>query len=67
MRLTIVLPAKALRRRATRPRPPERLSRSLRAASDPTRLQILRLAAERPRTTEELVPLVGLSKSGLSK
>ena len=39
----------------------------MRAAADPTRLQILRLAAERPRTTEELVPLVGLSKSGLSK
>ena len=35
--------------------------------ADPTRLQILRLVAEQPRSTEELAPLVGLSESGLSK
>ena len=46
---------------------PEPLVRALRAAGDPTRLQILRLVAEQPRSTEELAPLVGLSESGLSK
>ncbi len=47
--------------------PPERLVKALRAAADPTRLQILRLVAEQPRSTEELAPLVALSESGLSK
>ena len=41
--------------------------RALRAAADPTRLRILRLVAEQPRSTEELAPLVALSESGLSK
>jgi predicted ArsR family transcriptional regulator len=49
------------------PPPPDTLVRGLRAAADPTRLRILRLVAERPRSTEELAPLVGLSESGLSK
>jgi DNA-binding transcriptional ArsR family regulator len=65
--LALVVPAKALRRRGKRRRPPAALPKALRAVADDTRLQILRLAAERPRTTEELVPLLGLSKSGLSK
>lgn len=47
--------------------PPDALVRSLRAAADPTRLRILQLVAEQPRSTEELAPLVGLSESGLSK
>ena len=46
---------------------PDELVRALRAASDPTRLRILQLVAEGPRSTEELAPLVGLSESGLSK
>ena len=53
------------RRRAPAAR--RRSSAALRAASDPTRLRILRLVGERPRSTEELAPLVGLSESGLSK
>jgi DNA-binding transcriptional ArsR family regulator len=36
-------------------------------ARDDTRLRILKLIAERPRTTQELGPLVGLSTAGLSK
>jgi DNA-binding transcriptional ArsR family regulator len=48
-------------------RPPEPLVQALRAAADPTRLHILRLVGEQPRSTEELAPLVGLSESGLSK
>ena len=50
-----------------RSQPPERLVETLRATADGTRLQILKLIAERPRSTEELAPLVGLSESGLSK
>ena len=41
--------------------------RILRALGDDTRLRVLRLIAERPRTTQELEPLVGLSRAGLSK
>ncbi len=47
--------------------PPASLVNALRAVADPTRLQILRLIAEQPRSTEELAPLVALSESGLSK
>ncbi len=39
----------------------------LRAVADDTRLRVLRLIAERPRTTQELEPPVGLSRAGLSK
>ena len=53
-----------LRGARARPRPP---SKTLRAAADPTRLRILQLVGEQPRSTEELAPLVGLSESGLSK
>jgi DNA-binding transcriptional ArsR family regulator len=54
--------------REAQPRiPPEELLRTLRALADDTRLRVLRLIAERPRTTQELAPLVGLSPAGLSK
>ena len=39
----------------------------LRALADPTRLRALKLIAARPRTTQELAPLVGISEAGLSK
>jgi DNA-binding transcriptional ArsR family regulator len=39
----------------------------LRALGDQTRLRALRLIAERPRSTQELAPLVGISEAGLSK
>lgn len=54
--------------RDAEPRVPEaELLRMLRAVADDTRLRVLRLIAERPRTTQELEPLVGLSRAGLSK
>ena len=46
---------------------PADLVRTLRALGDGTRLRAIRLISERPRSTEELAPLVGLSESGLSK
>jgi DNA-binding transcriptional ArsR family regulator len=39
----------------------------LRALADPTRLRALKLIAARPRTTQELAPLVGITEAGLSK
>jgi DNA-binding transcriptional ArsR family regulator len=48
------------------PAPPE-LVKAFRALGDATRLRALRLIAERPRSTEELATLVGMSESGLSK
>jgi DNA-binding transcriptional ArsR family regulator len=47
--------------------PPAELLRILRALGDDTRLRVLRLIAERPRTTQELSPIVGLSRAGVSK
>jgi DNA-binding transcriptional ArsR family regulator len=47
--------------------PPAALVTTLRALADGSRLRILRLIAERPRTSQELEPLVGLSRAGLSK
>jgi DNA-binding transcriptional ArsR family regulator len=53
---------------AVRPRiPPDGLVRVLRACGDDVRLRALRLIAERPRSTQELAPLVGLSEPALSK
>ena len=39
----------------------------LRALGDQTRLRALKLIAERPLSTQELAPLVGVSQAGLSK
>jgi DNA-binding transcriptional ArsR family regulator len=49
------------------PLPSEELIGVLRALSDNTRLRALKLIAERPRSTQELAPLVGISDAGLSK
>jgi len=46
--------------------PPE-LVRGLRALGDPTRLRILQQITRRPRSTQELARLVGLSEAGTSK
>jgi DNA-binding transcriptional ArsR family regulator len=46
--------------------PPE-LVRVFRALADPARLRILQRIAERPRSTQELAPLIGLSDAGTSK
>ena len=65
--LALIFPASFVAADARRTPAPEPLVAALRAAGDPVRLQVLRLVTQRPRTTEELAPLVGLSISGLSK
>jgi DNA-binding transcriptional ArsR family regulator len=65
--LNVVYPASFVVADA-RPRIPSAdLVRVLRALADDTRLRSLRLIAERPRSTQELAPLVGISEAGLSK
>lgn len=63
----LVYPAGAVARAAEPRIPPADLLRLLRALGDDTRLRVLKLIAVRPRTTQELAPLVGLSNAGLSK
>jgi DNA-binding transcriptional ArsR family regulator len=51
-----------------RPRvPPTDLVRILRACGEDVRLRALRWIAERPRSTQELAPLVGITEPALSK
>jgi DNA-binding transcriptional ArsR family regulator len=65
--LGLVFPASSIVREA-RPRiPPAQLVGVLRALADDTRLRALRLIAERPRSTQELAPLVGITEAALSK
>jgi DNA-binding transcriptional ArsR family regulator len=65
--LSVIYPASFVVADA-RPRiPSEDLVRVLRALADDTRLRALRLIAERPRSTQELAPLVGITEAGLSK
>ena len=64
---SLVYPAPFLTREAAPRIPPAELLHILRALGDDTRLRVLKLIAERPRTTQELAPLVGLSMAGLSK
>lgn len=65
--LAVLYPPRTMRNSVGRDLAPDSLVRTLRATADPTRLRILRLVGECPRSTEELAPLVGLSESGLSK
>jgi DNA-binding transcriptional ArsR family regulator len=64
--LTLVYRAPHLAESLRHPKPPE-LARAFRALGDPTRLRILQLLARRPRSTQELAALVGLSAPGTSK
>src|SRR5262249_5669542 len=65
--LGLVFPASSIVRES-RPRiPPAQLIGVLRALADDTRLRALRLIAERPRSTQELAPLVGGTEAALSK
>jgi DNA-binding transcriptional ArsR family regulator len=65
--LGLVFPASSIVR-DSRPRiPPPELIGVLRALGDDTRLRALRLIAERPRSTQELAPLVGVTEAALSK
>jgi DNA-binding transcriptional ArsR family regulator len=46
---------------------PEHLLKLLRSAGDATRLQILQLLAQRPRSTGEIAGLIGLTEAAISK
>ena len=65
--LGLVYPAPSVVRESGPRVPPEELVRVLRALADDTRLRALRLIAERPRSTQELAPLVMVSEAALSK
>jgi DNA-binding transcriptional ArsR family regulator len=65
--LAIVYPAPFVVQESAPRIPDADLLRLLRALGDDTRLRALRLIAERPRSTQELAPLVGISEAGLSK
>jgi DNA-binding transcriptional ArsR family regulator len=65
--LALVYPAPALSRAAQPKLPPEDLLRLLRALADPVRLEMLRLIASRPRSTQELAGLVGMTDAGASR
>ena len=65
--LTLVYPA-AFVIEAARPRiPSDDLVRVLDALGSATRLHALKLVTERPRSTQELARLVGLTQAGMSK
>ncbi len=65
--LGMTYPAPFLLREA-RPRvPPTDLVRVLRACGDDLRLRMLRWIVEKPRSTQELAPLIGITESALSK
>jgi DNA-binding transcriptional ArsR family regulator len=53
--------------RGNRHATPPQLVQLLKALADPTRLRILELLGEQPRSTQELAPLVGLTEAGASK
>ena len=65
--LAVIYPPEDVRADARADPVPARLPRALRALGEPTRLQLLRVISERPRSTEELTHLVGLSAAGTSK
>lgn len=65
--LGLVFPAPFIAREHRPAMPPAELVGLLRALADEARLQALRYIAERPRSTQELAPLVGLSEAALSK
>jgi DNA-binding transcriptional ArsR family regulator len=63
----MIYPAPFLAEDARPPLPSAELVQLLRSLGDHTRLKALKLIAERPRSTQELAPLVGISEAGLSK
>jgi DNA-binding transcriptional ArsR family regulator len=65
--VAVVYPAPFATQEARAEIPDGELLRLLKALGDDTRLRALRLIAERPRSTQELAPLVGISEAGLSK
>ena len=65
--LSVVYAAPFVTAEARPPLPPGDLVGVLKALGDRTRLRALKLIGERPRSTQELAPLVGISEAGLSK
>ncbi len=65
--LGLVYPAPQLVAAARPTLPPPDLVRTLHALADDTRLRALRLIADRPRSTQELAPLLEMTDAGLSK
>src|SRR6266536_4300889 len=63
----IIYPTPLLAAWSLEPPPPAELQQLLRALSNHTRLSALRLIAEKPRTTQELAPLIGISEATLSR
>jgi DNA-binding transcriptional ArsR family regulator len=63
----VAYPTPFSRRRARLDLPPAELVRPLKALGHDLRLEIVRLVAERPRSTQELAPLLHLSESAVSK
>jgi DNA-binding transcriptional ArsR family regulator len=65
--LGLVYPAPSTIRAAKPEIPPDHILRVLRALADDTRLRALKLIGQRPRSTQELAPLVWVSPAALSK
>jgi len=64
--LGVVLPSPSAIKDAQIHSPPVEALRAMRALADDTRLRALRYIAERPRSTQELAPLVRLSEAAIS-
>lgn len=64
--ISFVYPIRALRQPRT-VIPPERLLDALQSLADGTRLELLRLTAQRPRSTQELAVLLSLSEAAVSR
>ena len=65
--LSVVYAAPFVADESRPPLPSGELVGVLKALGDRTRLRALKLIGERPRSTQELAPLVGISEAGLSK
>jgi DNA-binding transcriptional ArsR family regulator len=65
--LLITYAVAAMQQEGAAPVAPEHLLKLLRSSGDATRLQILKLLAQRPRSTRELAGLIGLTEAAISK
>jgi DNA-binding transcriptional ArsR family regulator len=63
----IVYALAEMQREGRAPVPPQGLLKLLRSAGDPTRLQVLQLLVQQPRSTREIAGLIGLTEAAISK